>query len=617
MKKLALFLLVPFLVFSSCKKDNDDPKTDPDPQNKYGVLTTYLVDNSLDLDIVLDGWIIGAPALADVDGFIADHDFLDVRNPEDFALGHINGAVNTSLASILDAAANTTKPIVVVCYTGQSAGHATMALRLSGYADAKVLKWGMSGWNSDFSAKWEANSGDNGNTAIGNANWVDQNTTPVPEFGDPFLSATADDGASILAERVQAMLDGGFKGIANLTVLDNPDNYYINNYWDQPDIDHYGCINTAYRVKPLTIANGEMKNYDPEKTAVTYCWTGQTSSMVTAYLNVIGFDAVSLAYGANGMIYDDLESHQFETPEVDLPVVIGEDPTSKFNILTDYLVEQSLDIPDVVADWIVGAPALDGVDDFIAAYDIIDIRAANDFNSGHIEGAVNSLLADVLTAAASTTKPILVVCYTGQSAAHAVVALKLSGYEAKTLKWGMSGWNPDFSASWEANSGDNGNIGIGNSNWVSTNSTPTPEFFNPALTSDNDDGASILAERVQLMLDNGFKGVPSADVLADPEEYYINNFWDQTDVDHYGCINTAYRVKPLSIADGEIDNYNPDKLAVTYCWTGQTSSMVTAYLNVIGYNAVSLKFGANSMIYDNLESHQFVTPTVSLPVVTE
>ena len=64
-------------------------------------------------------------------------------------------------------------------------------------------------------------------------------------------------------------------------------------------------------------------------------------------------------------------------------------------------------------------------------------------------------------------------------------------------------------------------------------------------------------------------------------------------------------------------NYDPEKTAVTYCWTGQTSSMVTAYLNVIGYNAVSLKFGANSMIYDNLESHQFVTPTVSLPVVTE
>jgi 3-mercaptopyruvate sulfurtransferase SseA len=32
---------------------------------------------------------------------------------------------------------------------------------------------------------------------------------------------------------------------------------------------------------------GEINNLDPSKTVVTYCWTGQTSSMITAYLNVL------------------------------------------------------------------------------------------------------------------------------------------------------------------------------------------------------------------------------------------------------------------------------------------------------------------------------------------
>ena len=50
--------------------------------------------------------------------------------------------------------------------------------------------------------------------------------------------------------------------------------------------------------------------------------------------------------------------------------------------------------------------------------------------------------------------------------------------------------------------------------------------------------------------------------------------------------------------------------------TGQTSSMITAYLNVVGYDAVSLKFGSNNMIYPTLESHKFATPTVDLPLVT-
>lgn len=119
------------------------------------------------------------------------------------------------------------------------------------------------------------------------------------------------------------------------------------------------------------------------------------------------------------------------------------------------------------------------------------------------------------------------------------------------------------------------------------------------------------------MLDNGFKGIDAADVLEHPEVNYLNNFWTQEDVDTYGCVKSAYRVKPLSIANGEMKNYDPNRIAVTYCWTGQTSSMVTAYLNVIGYNAVSLKFGANSMIYNKLTAHKFVTPTVSRPVVTE
>ncbi|NQT97529.1 MAG: hypothetical protein HQ562_07290 [Candidatus Marinimicrobia bacterium] len=39
---------------------------------------------------------------------------------------------------------------------------------------------------------------------------------------------------------------------------------------------------------------------------------------------------------------------------------------------------------------------------------------------------------------------------------------------------------------------------------------------------------------------------------------------------------------------------------VPYCWTGQTSALVTAWLTVLGYDAKSLKFGVNSMIYDDL-----------------
>lgn len=320
MKKLILLLLmIPLIAFVSCKKDSDTP-TDPTGTDPYKVLTEYMINNDMDLPDVLDGWITGAPTdIADVDAFIAQYDIIDIRGAADYDAAHIEGAINANYGNLLATAANTTKPILVVCYTGQSAGHATVALRLSGY-DAKVLKWGMSGWNSNFSGPWLGNSGAaNGITGIDHPNWVTTATEDLKTFNDPVLTGT--DGATMLEERVEYMLSEGFKGVTNTVVLDNPEDYYINNYWAEADVDHYGHIAGAYRVMPLTLENGEMKNIDPTKTAVTYCWTGQTSSMVTAYLNVIGYNAVSLKFGANGMIYTDLESHKFVTPTVDLPVI--------------------------------------------------------------------------------------------------------------------------------------------------------------------------------------------------------------------------------------------------------------------------------------------------------
>ncbi|MBN2669464.1 MAG: rhodanese-like domain-containing protein [Bacteroidales bacterium] len=294
------------------------------------------------------------------------------------------------------------------------------------------------------------------------------------------------------------------------------------------------------------------------------------------------------------------------------------DETSAYETLTSYLVENDMDLPDILTTWIVSRPTtIDEVSTFISSYNIFDLRSASDFGNGHIEGAINVTLGNLLDNAATTTKPILVVCYTGQTAAHAVVALRLSGYsDAKVLMWGMSGWTSALSGSWLANSGnENGVVGVGHANWSTAGVTTDATNGMPDLVASANDGAGILAERVDEMLTKGFIGVASATVLGSPDNYFINNFWAQADVDHYGHIKGAHRINPLSIEGGEIEKLDPDKQICTYCWTGQTSSMITAYLNVIGFNATSLKFGANSMIYSQLESHKFVAPTVDYPVV--
>ena len=312
--KFVLVIAVISVVFvAGCKDD----VTDPD-ENSMEILKAYMDGNGFTLTEMLAGWTIVPDSLFQVldQNYVMDirtgdyHGATVLDDPDDiidYDNGHIEGAVLSSLGNIVTDAAQADNPIVVVCYTGQSAGHAVMALRLSGYTDARILKWGMSGWHSDFD-KWSGNC-----VQLNHANWVAPPgvIADAEVFDYPEIDTDLEDGAGILAERVIALLDGGFKGVAAVNddangVLDDPSLYFINNYWAADDVELYGNIDGAYRINPLVL-----ENLDPNEIVVTYCWTGQTSSMVTAYLTVLGYDAKSLKFGVNGIIYDDLLGHKW------------------------------------------------------------------------------------------------------------------------------------------------------------------------------------------------------------------------------------------------------------------------------------------------------------------
>ena len=179
----------------------------------------------------------------------------------------------------------------------------------------------MCSWNAATATSWPANVG---NTAVGNSNW-----TAAPgdiagniEFGDPSFETTAPNAEEILNERIELLLNGGMNKISNADVLAAPGDFFINNFWAADDVAHYGNINGAYRIKPLTLANDEYKYLNPSATVVSYCWTGQTSSMVTAYLKVLGYNSKSLLFGTNGMIHENLESHKWSDSQImDYPLV--------------------------------------------------------------------------------------------------------------------------------------------------------------------------------------------------------------------------------------------------------------------------------------------------------
>jgi rhodanese-related sulfurtransferase len=317
MKKVLLFFAIictiPVLILTSCKKD------EPETVNAYLTLKTYLVTNTMDLPDLAKNWIVD-PKSTNMGGIvdsitssIPNYHVFDLRSSTDFAAGHIKNAINVALKDVVNTAANyTDKPILVVCYTGQTAGQAVMALRLSGYANAVVLKWGMAGWNPAYKGPWVNNSGfevaANGNIAVGNANWVNTESPAVGSFAEPVWTSTYTNGADILKERVQAILDKGLVTVNGADVLANPSGFEIINYWSAADYTTFGHFSGAYNVPVISLAGDLVKAFDPSKEEIVYCYTGQTSSIATFWLNVLGYNTKSIAFGANHLVYDQLKA---------------------------------------------------------------------------------------------------------------------------------------------------------------------------------------------------------------------------------------------------------------------------------------------------------------------
>ena len=311
MKKLSLLLigllLIPSLLLTSC--DRGDDVVGPVAEPSFTTLKNYMVSNDFDLDKIdtntaSEKFVVGAPAEADLAGFLAKYYIIDIRAAADFSANHIDGAKNVAFSNILTegAAADAAgKPVLVVCYTGQTACYATSLMRMYGYTHTRALKWGMSGWNQATAGPWNGKIG--ANSADGHANWSFSAAPTNFTFDEPTISSYSTDGSVILKERVEQVVTDGFKTVSGSDVLASPGNYFINNYFSEADYSGFGHIANAYRINPLTLAGNQYLNLNPDANAkiATYCYTGQTSAVVTAWLRVLGYDAYSLTYGVNGL----------------------------------------------------------------------------------------------------------------------------------------------------------------------------------------------------------------------------------------------------------------------------------------------------------------------------
>ena len=77
---------------------------------------------------------------------------IDLRDPKEYAAGHIAGSVNIPHAKLAGQVNRLAKhkesPVILACKMGQHSGPAGVTLRKSGFADVQRLTGGMAEWRA-------------------------------------------------------------------------------------------------------------------------------------------------------------------------------------------------------------------------------------------------------------------------------------------------------------------------------------------------------------------------------------------------------------------------------------------------------------------------------------
>jgi rhodanese-related sulfurtransferase len=310
MKKTNLLLLGFLFGFlfltTSCDKE-DDPIAVDESQLLADYLAAY--PNTDPFPAMIAATDVNNSVLAQ-DGNVF---VIDIRGTADFAAGHISGAVNVTLTNLLtyyeanNLSSKTT--VAIACYSGQTASYGASLLRMLGYTNVKALKFGMSSWNPATKGSWTSKIG---NSLAANMETVANAKNVAGKL--PVLSTGKSTGAEILRARVEALLSAadpfGDVKITNQAAYDNRANNYTVNYWKASHFNYKhipGAI--QYAPKATMSITQELNTLPTDKPVVIYCYTGQTSAFLAAYLKVLGYDAKTLLFGTNGMMYDDMVTY--------------------------------------------------------------------------------------------------------------------------------------------------------------------------------------------------------------------------------------------------------------------------------------------------------------------
>lgn len=220
----------------------------------------------------------------------SDMTIIDIRRADDYAAGHIRGAVNMPWGSPamyeMLPYIPADKPVFVNCYSGQTAGQAVALLNIAGIPARSVNL----GWNFGL-ARVEGME----QFVETEANTLPSTVqTEIPEnIMDAYVAyyeATAEAAGTPFASNIvsednaKAIHDAGDEDVLFVSIR-RPEHY--------AEAHIEGAINV-----PFGQGMQDMFGSLPaDKKLIVYCYTGQTAGQTVAALRMLGYDAVSLKGG--------------------------------------------------------------------------------------------------------------------------------------------------------------------------------------------------------------------------------------------------------------------------------------------------------------------------------
>ncbi len=329
MKKNAILrfviILLPLFLSTGCLKDNVNPADSFVTTDTIDMLI-YLESNG---DIInsrstLSAFVNAQSLYSNLSNYL----ILDIRDPQLFSSGHINGAINIQNSDLLNKVKSVdTTNVILVSQNGQSASYYGGLLRLDGLNNVYILKFGMAGWNSQFAGQWNKNNGapPNGTQYFNN---ILYNRGPYSDLPDVKLSSSGDIKSKI-ETRIQGLLSETFED--GVTYVDSTTSFLsifpgdafnssIYSFVDSTFGDQYIACYDTFLVYSNYLPDPSLQNHPPHsvlytyyndfrsiyylqtipsnKKVIIYSLDGHQSAFALAYLRLLGYNAKSVLFGA-------------------------------------------------------------------------------------------------------------------------------------------------------------------------------------------------------------------------------------------------------------------------------------------------------------------------------